>query len=187
MRNASYILVFFALAVVLPSTALASNVDFVLGQKSLEKSDWDPVDHQFLFGAQGDLQPEGWPIGLAYGALLSIGAKSVGGVDLTGTTVELRAGARKVFLEEGAVIRPYIGGGIAMIAASLDADVGGVTVSDDDVGFGPWFGGGVYFAVSDELHVGLDISKSQADVTLFDVDADAGGVSIVVLFGLNLD
>ena len=56
-------------------------------------------------------------------------------------------------------------------------------VSDDNNGIGIWLNGGVYWTLSQHFNLGLDLRYSQADVTLFDVDA--GGTHAGVILGYH--
>ena len=74
-----------------------------------------------------------------------------------------------------------IGGGISFINGEFSAP----WISDDDNGVGIWLGGGVYWTLAGQFNIGLEAKFSTADVTLFGVDADAGGGHFGLLIGFH--
>ena len=93
-------------------------------------------------------------------------------------------GVRKIW--DGApAIRPFIGGGIAVISSEIEARTVGVTFSDDDNALGIWIEGGVYWRVSEQFNLGLNARWSKAEVEIFGVDYEAGGNHFGVLIGYH--
>jgi len=97
-------------------------------------------------------------------------------------------GVRKIWKVAGSSIRPYIGGGLAYINAEIrrqDIIFFAPTVSDKDSGTGIWLNGGVYWTLNQSFNLGLDLRYSQADVTLFGVDGEAGGTHVGIMLGYH--
>ena len=137
-----------------------------------------------------DFKKKEWPISIALDFLHSEGDGSdyepFSGlyIDMDAETTEFNAGIRKIW-EQYAKIRPYIGGGLAFISAEAKGSAMGYTVSDDDRAVGLWINGGVYWTLSASFNIGLDLRYSIAEVTVFDVDAEAGGVHAGLLLGYH--
>ena len=160
------------------------NVNFFLGQKTLEENDWAPADEQAEFGVLVDFKQSHWPVSIAIDLLGSIDKVTVSGVDIEGSTSEFDIGVRKIWEVANSSIRPYIGGGLAFINAEIKA-TGFNTVSQDDNGTGIWLNGGVYWTLGQHFNLGLDLRYSQADVTVFGVDVDAGGTHAGIILGYH--
>ncbi len=77
-------------------------------------------------------------------------------------------------------MRPYAGGGLALINAEFESavrhEVGGVSASSDDQGLGLWINGGIYWTLFKQLNLGFNVGYSRATSDLFDIDAESGGV-----------
>jgi hypothetical protein len=160
------------------------NVNFLLGQKSLESDDWGELDSQLAFAVLVDFKQEQWPISIALDFLGSYDERTEMGVDIEGTTSEFDAGVRKIWAVSDGTIKPYIGGGIAFINAELKA-IDFFTVSDDDNGVGFWLNGGIYWTLNQHFNLGFDLRYSDAEVTLFGVDGEAGGTTAGIMVGYH--
>lgn len=160
------------------------NLNFFLGAKSLDENDWAPVDQQAEFGVLVDFKQQSWPVSMAIDFLGSVDEATEFGINIEGTTSEFDIGVRKIWGAEGSSVRPYIGGGIAFIRAEFKG-TSFMTVSDDDNGTGIWLNGGVYWTLNQSFNLGLDLRYSQADVTLFDVEGEAGGTHAGVILGYH--
>ena len=69
--------------------------------------------------------------------------------------------------------------------AKFKSKTGATTVEQDDNGTGYWLGAGTYWAVGPQLNLGLDIRYSHADVTLFNIEREAGGVHTGMFVGYH--
>ena len=167
-----------------PANAWTGNVNFFLGGKSLDENDWAPVDQHAEFGVLVDFRQQDWPVSIALDFLGSTEEATELGLNVEGTTTEFDVGVRKIWGAEGSTIRPYIGGGLAFVNAEFKV-TSGFPVSDDDNGTGIWLNGGVYWTLGQHFNLGLDLRYSQADVTLFDVDVDAGGTHAGIILGYH--
>lgn len=168
------------------------NVNFFLGQKTLDKDDWEPVDEQPEFGVLVDFKKQDWPVSIAIDILGSSGDETLNDPDLgnlsfEAKTSELNLGVRKIWNTANSSIRPYVGGGVAFINADAELKSTGfsISVSDDDMGTGFWLGGGVYWTLNQSFNLGLDLRYSQADVTLFDESLKAGGTHVGLMLGYH--
>ncbi|MCG6938222.1 MAG: porin family protein [Gammaproteobacteria bacterium] len=176
-----YILFFMNLS----GNAWAGNVNFFLGQKTLDKDDWEPVDKQPEFGVLVDFKQQSWPVSIALDFLGSKDETTIAGINVEGNTAELDFGVRKIWDTENSTIRPYIGGGVAFIRAEVKGTLSPFTVSVDDSGAGLWIGGGIYWTLNQSFNLGLDLRYSQADVTLAGTDVKAGGTHAGILLGYH--
>jgi hypothetical protein len=199
------VFIIFCLVLSVPGPALygadkdsgrwSGNVNLFLGEKFLDKDNWEPVDQQFEMGILMDLDiKHRWiPFSFALDLLYSRDEDDVGTLDLgVGTyytnvesrIMELDLGIRKIW-ECPKHIRPFIGGGFAIINGRLEADSIGVSVSDDETGYGMWADIGVYVTLSERFNLGIDARWSKAEVDLFDREARVGGWHIGALAGLH--
>jgi hypothetical protein len=99
-------------------------------------------------------------------------------------TSELSVGVRKIF-EDSLYFRPFIGWGLALIDADLDVQVSGGSISASDNSLGLWFGGGVYWPITQHVNIGFDLRYSTAEVTLSGVNMEAGGGHFGFLLGYH--
>ena len=184
-----------AAAALSPARAGADgHVNFFLGQKSLDSDDWAPIDDQFEFGAVMSFGADDWPVHIAADVLTSVGEEDVydpfiGPVRITGSTIELDAGVRKIW-KKGNVL-PYLGAGIGIVTAALEVDNGFATVDAADAGLGLWAGTGVFFRLGGAFNLGLDVRYSSAEVDLdfgdgvVVRDVGAGGFHYGLLLGFG--
>lgn len=162
------------------SAARANRISLYLGQRDLDEGDWSPVDEQATFGVEFAQEKPGSMVGWEVGLMGSSDDDTVAGFDVTGSTSELYGGVRKSFGE--GVVRPYVGGGLAFINGKVD--VSGVG-DDDDSSAAGYAHGGIDLAVSEVVHLGLDLRLLfGSDITLFGVngDADYGQLALVLGF-----
>ena len=166
------------------ANAWTGNVNAFLGQKTLDEDDWGPLDKQPEFGVLVDFKQPDWPVSIAIDFLVSTDDTTESGVLIEGTTSEFDIGVRKIWEVSGSPIRPYIGGGLAFVGAEIKG-TSFVTVTEDDNGTGIWLNGGVYWTLGQSFNLGLDLRYSQADVTLFGVEGEAGGTHVGVILGYH--
>ena len=153
------------------------NISGVLGQKSLDDKDWGKLDSQGSVGMILDFKKKSWPVSIAVDVIIAGTEERQGDVKTEGGTLETDIGVRKIFDISGSSFRPYIGGGVALIAADVRnrKDGRSGSLQDDDTVVGTWVGGGLYYAATKQFNIGLDLRYSQGEVTLFDEDLEAGG------------
>jgi opacity protein-like surface antigen len=194
-----YVVVVLVLVLTLLSASVVSaqnewtgNVNAFLGRKTLDKSDWEPVEKQGEFGLEVDFRQKDWPISIAIDILGASGKGDVvdpsfGTIDtFKSRTSEFNIGVRKIW-EVPAPVRPFIGGGLSLMRAEAEVSIPGVgSNTESDTGAGIWIGGGVYFTLGDHFNLGLELKYSTADVTIAGVDTNAGGTHFGLLAGIPL-
>jgi len=153
----------------------SGNLNFFLGKKYLDGGDWGPVDEHDEIGILSDFKHKSWPVSIAFNALSSKDDVS-GSVNLDAKTMELDIGVRKIW-ENFSYLRPHIGGGITFVEAEKKR------MDEDSLGI--WIGGGVYWTFDEHFNLGFDLRWSDADVTLFGIDTEAGGFHASLLVGLH--
>ena len=162
------------------------NIGGYLGQKSLDDKDWGELDSQGSIGMIFDFKKQSWPVSIALDVIISGTEEKNAGITTDGGTLETDIGVRKIFELSGSSIRPYIGGGIAIIGATVENSSGGsITSKDDGTATGAWIGGGMYYAATESLNIGLDLRYSEAEVTLFNEDREVGGFHTGITVGYH--
>lgn len=155
------------------------HANFFLGTKFLNEDDWSPLERQGEIGAEISFGKDDWPVLIAIDLLGS--GKKDSDADVEGSTSELDVGVRKIW-QPGSV-RPYIGGGIALVNGEIKVDAFGATLSDDDNGVGGWVGGGVFWRLKSRFNIGIAARYSRARVNVFGTDIEAGGAHLGMLLG----
>lgn len=158
-----------------------SNVSIFLGQKSLEKEDWEPVESQNEFGVGFEHKGSEWPVSVmvSYFHSKAFGYESeLPDLEIEGETKEFSVGARKSFSKDK--MRFFIDAGLASISATAAfnirvVDTATISVLESDSGFGTYFGLGADALLSDAFSIGILVGESNAKVTLFDESFKAGG------------
>lgn len=147
------------LATFAPAAVLAGgNLNFTLGQRDLG-SEWEPLDSQFMFGAVVDWGMDDWPVHLAWGLNVSADSQE----NIYGTSVDFDVAFAEISF--GGVwlpirnkpFRPYLGAGIASVAAAYQVDGYGISVDENDQDFGYYVNGGVYWRLGPRFNLGLDL------------------------------
>jgi hypothetical protein len=167
-----------------PANAWTGNANVFLGQKTLDKDDWEPADEQAEFGVLVDFKQIDWPVSIAIDLLGSVDEVTIAGITIEASTSEFDVGVRKIWEVSGSSIRPYIGGGIAFVSAEIK-ETSFTNLSVDDSGTGIWLNGGIYWTLGQNFNLGLDLRYSQADVTFFGEDVKAGGTHAGVILGYH--
>jgi opacity protein-like surface antigen len=173
--------------------AWTGNANVFLGARGMNDDDeWEPVDTQGTAGLEVDFRPKAWPVNLVVGLRGSRAEDELddpffGTLEAEGEIRELAGGVRKIWEPLGNPIRPYVGGGLAIVRAEITSTQvsTGIQGSDGDTGIGIWFGGGLYFTIAERFNIGADARYSTADVTLAGIDVDAGGGQIGLLLGYH--
>ncbi len=192
-----YIIAVLALALSLLCASVVSaqewtgNINAFLGQKTLSDKDfWQPAEDQGEFGIEIDFRQRDWPISIAIDLMGASGEGDFydpanGTIDkFKSRTSEFNIGVRKIW--DGAPVRPFIGGGVSFMHAEAEVEVPGLgSFTDTDDGTGFWVGGGVYFTLGYHFNLGLELKYSKADVTLENVNTNAGGTHFGLLAGYH--
>jgi len=153
------------------------DVNFIIGTKSLDKGDWDPVDNQGAFGAEVTWGGARWPISFATDLVGSSNGSDLLGVRFDGETMELAFGLRKIW--EAGVARPYLGGGVTRIGARKKQGAN----EETDTALGGWVGGGIFWRLGSRFNIGVAGRVSRGKVTLFNKDIEAGGATVGGILG----
>lgn len=161
------------------------NVSGYLGRKFVSENDWPNLDSQRSAGVVADFGKKNWPVSIATDLLFAADVYKKDGIEETAGTTEIHVGVRKVFDLDSTAISPYIGGGLAIVSASLEYENAGVVVDDDDLAFGGWVGAGAYYAITPNLNLGFDLRYSKAEVNLFDQGRESGGLNVGVTIGYH--
>ena len=162
------------------------NISGYLGQKSLDDEDWGNLDDQGSLGMILDFKKQSWPVSIAIDLLVSGNEHKAGDIKTDGGTLEADIGVRKIFELSNSSVKPYIGGGIAIIGAGSRVRDGDNTVSDEnETGTGAWLGGGMYYAATDSLNVVFDLRYSQAEASFLDQDREVGGFRTGITVGYH--
>jgi opacity protein-like surface antigen len=172
-------------AVEITTDGWTGNVSGYVGRKSVDDDDWPNLDPQWSVGVVSDFRKQTWPVSIAVDLIFAGDDHKIGANEVTGGTMEMHLGARKIFILENSSFSPYVGGGLAIIYATLENEKAGVTIDDDDTKLGAWIGVGTYYAVTPSLNLGLDVRYSKAEVTLFDKEREAGGLNVGITVGYH--
>lgn len=172
-----------------------------LGQKSLEKKDWEPVEKQGVFGVQFDMPVGSLPVNLDLGFMYSTMSEKLEEDDhfeATGSTSELGVGVRYYFAKPEGRFLPYAAAGVALVGSKFElvyedsGDEFTSTMDGSAVGF--VFGGGVVFAVTPGFTLGADLRISSAEVDMKGEDlfgdpveftGKAGGTTFSLMAGFR--
>lgn len=190
-----------AVLLALPAAAPASaapaeftgEVNFLIGEKSLEENDWAPVEDQGMIAVEMSWAGTDWPVHIATDIIGTAAQEDTAYfdpyfgplyLDVTGSTIEMDFGVRKIW--EIGNFHPYIGGGIGMIIGAIDVDFGYLGSDDEsDAAIGPWAGGGMFWRLGSHFNLGFSLRWSQGDVEIAGVDVDAGGLQYGFLLGFG--
>lgn len=166
-----------------------TGVQALVGGRSLDEDQWDPVEDHFVLGVELDTRPQQFPLGLEFGISGSVGREYdltfLGqDFDLTASVGELYVGPRLTFDagERGGFV-PFAAAGVTYLAGELEAIQGSLAVSDRDSSVAGYAHAGFYYLFASKLRVGVDArSVFGSDLTLFGVEADAdyGQIALVV-------
>ena len=179
-RARTLVLCLLASLVLFPVTAHAENtINFLGGFKALDSTDWPEDDAQAFGGITTTFGPERWPVQIAIDLLggtssndqidleLSSGV-NVSSPRLIQSTWELDFGVRKIWRK--GKVRPFVGGGFALICASQERflddnelpDLPGGVLGENLVlresggAGGVWINGGVFWRLSKRFNIGVD-------------------------------
>lgn len=162
-----------------PVRSADNRVGLYVGQRYLDEGEWEPVDEQLALGIEYSHERPGSVIGWEAGFFHSSDDDDVLGFDVEVSTIEFYGGVRKTFGD--GVVRPYVGGGLALI--TLEADISGVGDADDTSPAG-YAHAGLAFRVSDSFHVGVDLRALFAsDLDLAGIDTDADYEQLALMLG----
>lgn len=181
-------------------SATTGNLNFSIGQKFMESSDWKPVTELNEGRLSFDITSDDWPVSIAisYGAATGSENTHMFGLDtkLTLETQEFDIGVKKIWsfgnqydiYSEDLQSAPYhlfLGGGISSIMATASIDVSGLGKNEQtDAGMGIWLSAGAYYTFYDHLNLGAEVRYTSAKVDFgTPEDLEIGGTHYGVFIG----
>lgn len=178
-----------------PSEPFEKRFAVFYGNKSLNKTDWEPVEKQTGYGVEAEIWKSDWPASALITYFAGDGSGSITNIDIdgdgladadadiTGETTEIGIGARK-WLEGGDAFTLFVEAGAVSISGKLNITLTNTAtpgkVSDSGSGTGFWIGGGLSYPVSDTLSVGAIARMSQGEVKLFGTSGEGGGTILML-------
>lgn len=198
MRSRRLLVPALALLLAVPAvsfTATKKSFNFFLGQKTIHDLEDTDLDKQIDVGVEMSFGQEKWPVMIAVDVLTSweddestqFGFGYAYTLNSDSLNIELDGGIRKTWEPAKYRVRPYVGGGLGIIRSELSASVRGNVLSasanEDDIGYGPWAGGGIYWKLSQKLNLGFDARYSKMDVDIGSENLNMGGFHVGALFG----
>lgn len=166
-----------------------SGLDILFGTRELDESAWAPIEEQTSFGLQGFFRSGESPLALEFGLLYSTSDEDLfvpglGNFNFSGEVLDVFFGGRLEF-GDGA-FRPYVGGGLSLLAVASEGSASGGVVSDDDASVGLYLHGGVAFLLGENLRIGADYRLvTGSEVELFGVSADADYTQLSFFVGFG--
>jgi len=171
---------------------LDSDLRFHLGARSLDSSDWEPVEDQGTMGFEFVHEAPGSIVGIEAAFFASEKTEDdffvppVATVDFRGRTSELSFGVHKEILVEYGGVHPYLGGGLSLLHAELRGEENGAEHEEDGDSPGLYLHGGIEFDVAEALFVGLDLRlRGGSDVDLLGDDRATGYGQITFVLGVR--
>jgi len=157
--------------------AWTGNARLLLGGKYYDQDDWTGRSSQYQLGGLFDIGMKTWPVSLALDILYSSGKAN----SVKAGVLEENLGVRKYF-EGDSKLQTYIGGGVTLARAMLDAALR--SPGDDETGFGLWLNMGFSYLLTDRFTIGGDFRYSTAEVSIFNAtDVRAGGLHAGLTLG----
>jgi len=156
---------------------LTGNINVFLGTKALDEDDWSPAEDQREWGIDFDSRLLSMPVNFVLSLRSSEGDgvdPSVGPETFTGRTAEYGLGVRKVF-EELPIVRPYLGGGLALV--TYEGVIPDLNLIDTEAAVGLWVDGGFYFTLAKHLNLGIQARYTLAPEKLLGLDLNTGPVT----------
>ena len=159
----------------------------MVGRRTLDDDvAWDQLDEHSMFGFEYASCGES---GLGFDMAMSFSGETTedpgSGVDVTGSLLETDFGGRYTF--SGLPVYPYLQAGLGFVLASVEAESGGITASDEDVSLGLYFGGGVYAVLGSSFLVGVSVrALTGTSVEIVGIDTEADHQEAAVLIGWSL-
>lgn len=153
----------------LPEEGRDNSLAVYLGARSLDQSDYEPLDDQALFGVEYALERSGESFGFEAALLGSYDDVGLFGTTREASTAEVSFGLRKTFGQE--TVRPRLGAGISFIGATIE----GGGSRDDDSSLAGYAHGGLGVRMSDAVELGFDfrvLFGSELRLEGQDTDAD---------------
>jgi len=161
------------------------DVNFSLGNRTLNDNATAPVDEQPFIGGYMSFQVKDWPIDLAGGFYRSNKSDSVGSLDVDATITELSFGAMKTWNVMGNM-HPFAGAGLSMVKVEAEVKDNFASAKANDTVNAFYAEGGVYWTIANVMNLGVQGRMnrgSSADLAGAGFDADYFQVGVLAGFG----
>ncbi len=161
------------------------NVNFSLGNRSLDDGATAPVDEQTFVGGYMDFQIKDWPIALAGGLYRSAKSDSSQGIDVEATITEVSFGGMKNWNVLGNM-HPFAGAGLSMVKVEAEVSDSFFSEKADDTNLAAYAEGGVFWTLAGVMNLGVQgrfTRGSSADLGGAGFDPDYFQVGVIVGFG----
>jgi hypothetical protein len=164
-----------------PALAGTGNINFTIGQKSLDSADWGVLNQQTAFGAEAAFGKVKWPVLIAAYFCRSSGTVDSTLEDAFGepflvhdqyTTQEIGAGLNKT-LTVHQRIHPYLSAGGMMGRVSETFKQSGISVSRGAGHIGFWSSLGAFYRMGTRFNIGGIVRYSSATVSLKELPVGA--------------
>jgi hypothetical protein len=159
------------------------------GTKSLNNSDWGPLDSQAAWGVNLDVKDEAWPVWIAAGYMTSRDRETLitslspyVSTEIEGKTTEVRLGLKKDFLPLSRVLLS-LSGGPAYMSGELESSVAPFN-SDADSTVGAWAGADIIFNLR-FVSLGVSYLYSSGTIKLFGNSVEVGGSNLAFSIGFG--
>jgi hypothetical protein len=168
----------------------SADLNVFVAEKFLGATAWGPTNRQGEIGLLTNWQWDKWPVLFAADLLAASRTAPVATASYTeedAHSFELDLGARKIWKPTSSW-RPYIGGGLALAYADIDYTGSSgpqPSITSGGYGVGAWVDGGVFWAITDVLRLGVDARFSSEDTRIFGSVKNAGGLHFGLLAGYH--
>ncbi|MBV1929086.1 MAG: porin family protein [Gammaproteobacteria bacterium] len=142
--------------------------DVMLGSRTMTNDDWDAgyvdLSVQPMIGIGGAAQGSDSGIGTEWALLIASVEKELtingSSTDVSAASLEVDFGLRKTFNTAESRVRPFVGGGVALITTTAETEVqiGDLSAdgSESDTAFGLYIHAGASVALGNNFALGLD-------------------------------
>ncbi len=159
------------------------HVGVTLGHQNLDASDWGEFDDLVGLGVRADVKKPDWPVSIAlnteaYGAV----SEGLNNDDELGVLTN-SLGLQKYFGNN--VVKPYLAGGITVVNVYHQQTRDGIEVKDDDSAVGGWASIGAIVDINSHLDIGIDVTYSETQLTVFNTEREIGGVKAELRVGFH--
>lgn len=176
-----------------PRSLLVADLNFVVGEKRLEREGWgDDLDRQLATGLETTFSRANWPVGIAADLLFSNhrrrrGWRTAEERIIEGGTIEAGLGLRAVMRLRDGRVRPFVGAGVEIAQAEYAVRRRFGPNENRGAGdFGWWVNGGVFGRFGTSANVGVTVRWSRATVESDSFGpAEAGGLVYAVVAGFG--
>lgn len=161
-------------------------VAILVGKLSVN-DDVEPLDNQSAVAVEIDGYLPGPINGFELGLLHAEDSERDAGVNFESDAWEMYLGARKTWVPETWLLRPYLSAGLSAVYVDARGSTSTGSVSDDALEFGPYVRAGVWWQVGDNFRLGVDVRRlliMEIELEGTDFDTDYTGVS--AYFGWSL-